>query len=220
MKRETMLKLFQSVLVKLAKVEFLGTENIPAKGGLIIATNHLSRMDSLYLFINPVRSDITALVADKYQKYPFFKWILDTGGVIWLDREKADFTAFRKAAEALNNGLAMGIALEGTRSQTGQLQAGKPGAILLAVKTGVPIIPVGISGTEAYFKKLLAFQRPKLTLNFGKPFQLPPIDRENRDESLRQMTDDVMCRIAALLPPQYWGYYKDHPRLKQLLNQS
>jgi 1-acyl-sn-glycerol-3-phosphate acyltransferase len=217
MKRETLRKIMAALLTTLARVEFCGTENLPLEGGLIVATNHMSRVDTLLLFINPARKDITALVADKYKKYPVFNWILDTGGVIFLDRDKADFGAFRVAVEWINKGVAMGIAPEGTRSPIGQLQQGKPGVVLLAQKTGVPVVPVGISGTDTFFHDLLRLRRPRVRLNFGPALRIPPLDRANRDESLKKSTDEIMARIAALLPEKYWGYYKDHPRVKELL---
>lgn len=217
MKRETLRSILFGMLTRLAKVEFCGTQNLPAEGGLLVTTNHMSRMDTLHLFINPVRRDITALVADKYKKNPFFAWLLNTGGIIWLDRTKADFGAFRVAADVLKSGVSLGIAPEGTRSRNGQLQEGKPGAVLLATKAGVQIVPVGISGTEEYFSRLRTFRRPNVRLTFGKAYTLPQIDRANRDESLKQLSDEIMCRIAILLPPQYWGFYKDHPRLKEML---
>lgn len=217
MKRETLRSIMAAILTRVARVEYEGTEHLPPEGGIIVATNHMSRMDTLYLFINPARTDITALVADKYKKYPVFNWILETGEVIWLDRDKADFGAFRVAAEWLKKGIALGIALEGTRSQTGQLQEGKPGAVLLAQRTGVPVVPVGVAGTEAFFSDLLHLRRPKLRLTFGQPIQVPPLDRDKRDEQLKYWTDEIMARIAALLPPSYWGFYKDHPRVKELV---
>lgn len=221
MKRETLRKIMAGLLTTLAQVKFSGLEHLPPDGGLIVATNHMSRVDTLLLFINPARTDITALVADKYKKYPVFNWILDVGGVIWLDRDKADFGAFRVAVEWIKKGVAMGIAPEGTRSSIGQLQEGKPGVVLLAQRTGVPVVPVGIAGTETFFRDLLRLRRPKVHLNFGPALTLPLLDRNNRDESLKQLTDEVMARIAVLLPPKYWGAYKDHPRLKELLeNQS
>ncbi len=217
MQRETLRKILLKILTTVGRVTFQGLKNLPLDGGLIVATNHMSRMDTLHLFINPVRTDITALVADKYKKYPVFNWVLDVGKVIWLDRSQADFTAFRVAADALKSGLPLGIAPEGTRSTIGELQEGKPGAVLLAQKSGVPIVPVGISGTETYFKDLFRLRRPKITLTFGPAFTLPPIDRNNRDESLRQQADEIMARIAVLLPPKYHGVYKEHPRVKELL---
>jgi len=217
MKRETLQAICRFLLTRLARVEYSGLEHLPSDGAIIVATNHMSRMDTLYLFINPARPDITALVADKYKKYPIFNWILDVGGVIWLDRSKADFGAFRLATDVLKNGVSLGIAPEGTRSTTGQLIEGKQGTALLALKAGVPIVPVGIAGSEVYFRRLLTLRRPNLRLTFGPPIHLPPLDRNNREESLQKMTDEIMCRIAILLPPQYWGFYHDHPRLKEML---
>ena len=101
MKRETLRKIINRLIRMFSRPTFLGTEHLPKEGGLIVATNHISRLDTLLLFINPARDDITALVADKYQEYPLFKWILNTGGIIWLDRENADFGAIRAAVDAL-----------------------------------------------------------------------------------------------------------------------
>jgi 1-acyl-sn-glycerol-3-phosphate acyltransferase len=205
------------VLNLLANIEFCGSEHLPPEGGLIVTTNHMSRVDTLLLFLNPARKDITALVATKYLQYPFFKWILDTAGIVWLDRDKADFVAFRLAADEIKAGKALGIAPEGTRSPTGQLQEGKPGTVLLAMKTNAPIVPVAIAGTETFFRRLLTLRRPRVKITFGPAYSLPPIDRANRDESLKKNTDEVMARIAILLPPKYWGFYQDHPRLKEML---
>lgn len=216
MKREKLQGIFWAILTRAARVQFEGMQHLPPTGGLLVTTNHMSWMDTLFLFLTPARKDITALVADKYQKVPVFSWVLNTGGAIWLDRDKADFGAFRMAAEVLKSGTALGIAPEGTRSRNGQLQAGKPGAALLALKAKMPIIPVGISGTDAFFSRLGTLRRPNVTLRFGPVFTLPPLDRDNRDADLQRMTDEIMCRIAILLPPSYWGYYKDHPRLKEM----
>jgi len=220
MNRQQLHAIIDPLLRTLARVEYLGLEYLPKEGPVIVATNHMSRMDTLYLFVNPARPDITALVADKYLKYPVFNIILKAGGVIWLDRDKADFTAFRKAIEVIRSGVAMGIAPEGTRSRNGQLQEGKQGTALLALKTNVPIVPVGIAGSDEYFKRLLTFRRPHLTLKFGPAFTLPPLNRDSRDEQLQQYTEEIMCRIAALLPSKHRGFYKDHPRLKELLDDS
>jgi len=217
MKSSTLKKIIRWIMVTFATIEFVGVENVPTSGGVIIATNHLSRIDIPLLLINPAREDITALVTTKYQKYPVFKWFIETAGAIWLDRTKADFTAFRIAADVLKSGRALGIAPEGTRSKTGKLLEGKPGTVLLAVRTGVPVVPVGLAGTERSIKDLLTFRRPHLVAKFGKPFVLPELDRDNRDKSLQQSTDEVMCRIAAELPESYWGFYANYSRVKEIL---
>jgi 1-acyl-sn-glycerol-3-phosphate acyltransferase len=78
---------------------------------------------------------------------------------------------------------------------------------------------VAISGTEdkVIFGNLKRLQRSQIVLKAGPAFTLPPLPRENRDAALKQYTDEIMCRIAALLPEKYWGVYAGHPRLKELL---
>jgi len=218
MKRETLRQILARLILGFSRVTFKGCEYLPKEGGVLVATNHISRMDTLLLFINPSRTDITALVADKYKSYPLFNWICQTGGVIWLDRKNADFGAVRAAVDALKQGVALGIAPEGTRSTTAQLQEGKQGIALVALKAGVPIVPVGISGSEDVFKKMFTLRFPKITVSFGPAFTLPPLDRDHRDEQMKQYTDEIMCRIAAQLPEPYRGVYKDHPRLQELLS--
>ena len=217
MEKETLQRIMYYLFDHIIETHFYGTENIPKEGGIIIATNHMSRMDIPFLFVNPVRKDITALVADKYVNYPGISWFARTAGAIYIDRDRADFGAFREAQKLIKEGMAMGIAPEGTRSKTSQLLEGKPGTILLAVRSGAPIIPVGLAGTESSFRKLLRLRKPTLTARFGEPFVINDIPRENREESMQEAVDEIMCRIAALLPPRYWGFYKDHPRLQELI---
>lgn len=216
MKRETLQNLVRFILNRYTQLEFSGTQHIPREGGVILATNHLSQVDTPVLFINPVRPEITALVADKYQKYPFFRWFAVTAGGIWIDREKADFTAFRTAAEVLAQGRALGIAPEGTRSK-GQLLEGKAGTILLAMKTGVPVIPVAIHGSENTFALWKRLRKPRIMCRFGAPLTFTPLDRAERESGLERYTTEMMCRIAAMLPNQYRGYYAHHPRLQEIL---
>jgi 1-acyl-sn-glycerol-3-phosphate acyltransferase len=208
------------LMKKLTRIEYVDAENIPLEGGVIIATNHMSRLDVPLLLLNPTRNDLKALVTDKYKNHPIIGFLVNSMESIWLDRTKADFSAFRTAIEFLKQGGCLGIAPEGTRSTTGALIEGKPGAILLATKTQVPIVPVGIEGTENAVSLLTHFRRPHLIARFGKVFTLPPLERENRDELLREFTDEVMCRIAVQLPERYWGVYAQHPRLKELLNKA
>lgn len=197
------------------RITILGEEHVPREGGIIVATNHLSRWDIPLLLMIPHRTDLTALVTDKYLDYPLIRWFIEAAGGIWIDRSRADFKAFRMAIEALEAGQALGIAPEGTRSDTGGLREGKPGTVLLAVKAQVPVVPVALSGTEVVAHNW--WRRPRLTMRFGEPFMLPELTREERTQSLQDSTDETMCRIAALLPEKYRGVYADHPRLKEIL---
>lgn len=208
---------FISFLMRhLTRTEFVGGENIPARGGVLLATNHMSRMDIPALFITPSRPEMTALVTTKYLKYPFLRWFIITANGIWLDRDTADFSAFRKAVEALQAGKALGIAPEGTRSVTASLLEGKPGTALLALRAGVPIVPVAIIGTEDAVPKLLHFKRPKIQVKYGPAIPPPVFDRNNREGQLDRLTTEIMCRIAVMMPEKYHGFYTNHPRLLEL----
>lgn len=220
MKYRVLRFLIENFIRLMTRTTFMQTDNLPPSGGFILATNHNSRLDIPVLYSNPVRKDMTALIADDYRTNLFFWLILQSGGAIWLDRTKADFSAFRQAVDLIKQGKVLGIAPEGTRSRVGQLLEGKPGVLLLAARAGVPIVPVGITGTEDGMKNMLSFRWPKITARFGKAFNLPTISRENRDESMQAATTEVMCQIAALLPEKYRGFYKDFARVGEIIREN
>ena len=119
----------------------------------------------------------------------------------------------------MEDGKCLIIAPEGTRSPTGSLVDGKPGVAFLAARSGFPITPVGITGTEdkVILGNVKRFRKSTITLTGGKPFVIPPLAKENRDAALQHATDEVMCQIAALLPERYRGVYAEHERVKELL---
>ena len=201
----------------LSRLEVEGTENIPAAGPLILVANHLGRLDSPLLFSLVRRSDVTSLVADKYRKYLFFRPLVNALHGIWINREQADFGALRRAMEHLESGGMLGVAPEGTRSQTGVLMPAKTGAAYLAARAGVGVLPVGIWGTESAVARLFRLQRPSIHVRIGRCFRLPPLEQGEREAGLQRNTDEIMCQIAALLPAKYWGVYAGQPRLKELL---
>ncbi len=209
-------RLISYLMRRLTRIEFKGEQNIPLSGGVLLATNHMSRMDIPALFITPNRPDMTALVTTKYLKHPFIRWFIVTANGIWLDRDTADFGAFRKAVEALKAGKAVGIAPEGTRSVTATMLEGKPGTAMLAIRAGVPIVPVAITGTEDSVGKLLHFKRPYIRVEYGPAIPALVIDRGDRSGQLDKLTTEIMCRIALMMPEKYHGFYTNHPRLKEL----
>jgi len=200
----------------LARVEVVGLENLPAQGGCLIASNHLSRIDPALVFALGKRRDMTALVADKYKRNLFIRPLIVGVGGIWISRDEADIHALREARQFLRNGGMLGIAPEGTRSRTGALIEAKTGTAYLADKAGVPVVPAAIYGSESAIRQLFRFRRPAIHIEFGKPFTLEPVNRADRDADLQRNTDEIMCRIAAMLPQRYWGVYAGHPRLKEL----
>ena len=219
MSKPPLLEPIRYLVRKLTKYHVIDRENIPDSGGVLLTTNHLSRLDTPLLMACTERNDVVGIVAKKYQRKPFFKWILSkVGTMVWMDRERTDFSALRDALEQLRKGAIVGIAPEGTRSsETKGLLEGKQGAALMAARASVPIVPVGIVGSENINAHWLRLRRPPVTIRIGEPYTLPEMDRENRQAWLSRYTDEIMCRIAALLPPEYRGFYRDHPRLNELL---
>jgi len=217
MKSHRLRSIINWLMKHLTRTTFIGVENIPTEGGILIACNHMSRMDIPVLFLTPNRPEMTALVTTKYLKHPLLRWFIVTAEGIWLDRDTADFSAFRQAVAALQQGKAIGIASEGTRSQTATLMEGKPGTALLALRTGVPVVPAALSGTEDSVEKLLHFKRPVITAEYGKPIVPPKLDRSNREGQLDKLTTEIMCQIAAMMDEKYHGFYAGHPRLIEIL---
>ena len=207
------------LIKKLTRFQVLNAGLIPPEGGLLMTTNHISRLDLPILMAMTDRTDLVAVVAKKYEKKPFFKWVLEKiGTIIWMDREKTDFSALREVLSVLRRGEVIGIAPEGTRSHgsVGLLE-GKQGAAVMAAQASVPILPVGIIGTDKIYEHWLKLQRPPVTIRVGEPYFLPEMDPSDRQAWLSANTDEIMCRIAALIPPEYRGFYADHLRLKELL---
>ena len=215
----TIRMVFRVVLYLIARVTMIGFENLPPEGGAIVVSNHIGRLDAMVGVIIAEREDIILMIADKYHKVPLWRWLGDNLDAIWLDREEVDFSAMREVMKRLKAGGLLGIAPEGTRSKTEALAPGKAGAAYLASRSQLPLIPVGITGTEDRLvkQKLKRFQRLDITINIGEPFMLPSLPRKNRDEFLAESTDEIMCRIASLLPPEYRGVYQDYPRVKELV---
>jgi 1-acyl-sn-glycerol-3-phosphate acyltransferase len=203
----------------IADVEVIDYENVPKEGGFVVAANHLGFLDVPFAFYALERWDMSVMVGEKWAKVGFFRWIGKHFNFIFIDRFNPDIKAIRKAIALMEEGKSLIIAPEGTRSRVGSLIEGKPGVSYFATKLNRPIIPAGITGTEdkVVLENLRKFRRSHFTVTAGSPFTLPPLPRENRDETLKQYTDEIMCRIAALLPEKQRGVYANHPRLKELL---
>jgi 1-acyl-sn-glycerol-3-phosphate acyltransferase len=207
------------LLWAILRIEIVGREKAPTNGGLIVTGNHIGALDALLVFYLLDRDDIIVMIAEYHRKYAFRRWLVNAAGGLFVDRYGADFTVLRQVLKRLNQGGVLIIAPEGTRTKTGGLQRGHLGAAYLAVKTGLPVLPVGVMGTEEekLFANLKRFRRAPVTVRAGDPYRLLPVAKENRQEVLQDYTDEIMCRIAALLPAEYHGVYADHPLLKEFV---
>jgi 1-acyl-sn-glycerol-3-phosphate acyltransferase len=211
------------LLVRLiARVEKSGFENLPRSGGFVIAANHIGRLDAAMPYFLLDRSDIIMVVAEKYEEYAFFRWLVRITNGMFIDRQNADIHTIRESLRRLQQGGIFIITPEGTRSKSGNLIEGKPGAIYLAWKAGVPVLPVALTGSEdaVVLDRLKHFKRLRIKAIAGEMFTLPPeVKGRDRDAIMQKYTDEVMCRIAMLLPEERRGAYAQHPRLHELLQQ-
>lgn len=200
-------------------IEVEGLENVPSQGSAVVVSNHVGRLDAPLVYYLLDRQDIIMLAAEKYRESAFFSWFARQLDAIWVDRFNADFSALREALNRLKKGGILVIAPEGTRSKDGKLGPGQPGASYMAAKAGAPVIPVAVTGTEDFLvrERLRHFKRLQLKLQVGEPFYLPPVNSGGREAQMEAYTDEIMCRIAALLPPESYGFYAGHPRLQELL---
>ncbi len=216
---ERLQRLFVKLYGLFATVEVHGLEHVP-DGGVVITTNHNSRFDPPLIFMTlPPRRKMTLFNADSYRRNPFFRWVLESVDVIWVNRGATSPATIKAALQALRGGSILGIAPEGMRSPTGALIEGKTGAAFLALAAGVPIVPCALTGVEKLGTAIRRLRRVKLTVTYGPAFELPKRDKRSRSDpqALEDATTEIMCRIAALLPPAYRGFYAEHPRLKALL---
>ncbi len=207
-----------SVLIKLlSRSTAEGLENLPDSGAFLLAGNHMSMVDIPLGFAYLGDPNIRGWAAAKWSSHPLFAPIVHVGGGVFIRRGEVDRSSLREAIDWLKSGKPFALSPEGTRSRNGALQRGKTGAAYLAAEADVMVVPMGIIGTDQAFRTLFSkFRRPELTLRIGKPFKLAPLDKNHRSASLRENTDEIMCRIANLLPSRYWGHYADYPRLMEL----
>jgi len=140
--------------------------------------------------------------------HPYFGWVVGAYGAFPVKRNRLDRQALQQALSILKEGKVLGLFPEGTRSRQGQLRPGLPGIALMAVQSGVPILPIGITGSQRIQSLRDALSFPRITVNIGVPFQLRPAEGKVDREQLTAATEVVMKRIAELLPPEYQGAYR------------
>lgn len=185
-----------------------GQEHVPADGPLILATNHLSIFDPPLVMASAPVGPITVMAKAEFRN-PFNPagWILRTVPVIYVKRGGLDRSALRQALAVLQRSGRLGLAPEGTRSPTGTLQEGRGGAAYMALRTRVPIVAVATWGQERIAGALRQGRRPEYWVRFGRPFRLEVDTSLTRSEQVNQGTEQIMRRLAALLPPEYRGVY-------------
>ncbi len=182
-----------------------GRNNVPRKGAFILAANHLNNADPPLLTEATPRR-IAWMAKMEWFSTPIVGGLFRMAGMIPVRRFEADLQALRRAQEALRSGHVLGMFPEGTRSRSGGLESGEPGSALIALRSGAPVVPVAIWGTERIKLPRDILRRNHAVISFGKPFTLARPHRITKKDVL-DGTETIMRQIAALLPPEYRGAY-------------
>ncbi|MEL7590526.1 MAG: lysophospholipid acyltransferase family protein [Anaerolineaceae bacterium] len=197
----------KAILRAFMRIDDAAVAEVPLRGPLILATNHINWLDAPVGFSHLHPRPLTAFAKIETWDNFLLRTLFNAWEAIPITRGQVDFTAFKKAEAALEKGKIIAIAPEGTRSRTGKLSQGYPGIVYLALRTGVPILPFVFYGNENFSRDIRRYQRTEMILRAGKPFRLVH-HSSNPDRLTRQeLTDAIMYEIANLLPEHYRGQY-------------
>jgi 1-acyl-sn-glycerol-3-phosphate acyltransferase len=213
--RSLLQKLAHAAMATLADLHTIGKENIPAGGPLLVVANHFS-------FIDPVAMVQTVPWPIEFvgglempNAPPAVTWIPKVWGYYPVHRGSASLGALRAAETILKQDGVLGIFPEAGNWAT-VLRPARPGAAFLAVRTGAPILPMGFAGLNDVFPALRQGRRARVTLKIGElfgPFQAEGKGRHRR-KKLDAIGDEIMNRIASLIPPEKRGHYSDDPAIR------
>ncbi len=194
------------LLFLLTRCRVRGRDNVPEQGPLLVIANHLNLIDPSVLVISLGRR-VVFMAKDELFRSRIVAYLMRNFGVFPVAKGRLDRKALGKAMQVLNDGQTLVMFPEGMRSKSRRLKVAFPGAALLASRSGAPVIPVGISGTEKMTGLAWLWRRPEITVNIGQPFTLPPANGKLTKSGLSGLTDIMMVRIAELLPREYRGHY-------------
>jgi 1-acyl-sn-glycerol-3-phosphate acyltransferase len=199
----------RGILKLLCRFEVRGVEHVPGQGPFLLVCNHLHSLDIPVIGATfPHRS--TVFAARKWERRPVAGWLLRIlGDAIFVYRGEVDRRALRQALSVLQAGGILTVAPEGTRSDTGALQKGKEGIAYLALRANVALVPMVAYGQEKVISSLRRGRRASVHVVYGPPFTLPVTSGRATRAHLKELTEHIMLRLAAMLPPDYRGVYAD-----------
>ena len=201
----------------LCRIDAPNIHTIPRRGPLIVISNHTGQLEVAVYFAQLQPRPITGWAKMEAWDNVFLNWLFSLWGVIPVRRGEGDTSALRKALKALQDGYIFGLAPEGTRNKTGKLNRAQPGVVMLASHSGVPILPVAHWGGEDFLRNLARFKRTDFHIRVGNPFRLKLEGVKVTREVRQQIADEMMIRIAELMPPTYHGTYEKATHYEKFL---
>ncbi|MEW5717836.1 MAG: lysophospholipid acyltransferase family protein [Chloroflexota bacterium] len=199
----------RAIFDAILRLELRGVENVPRDGALIIAISHSSFIDPVLMGVYLPREVVPMAKIEAFD-IPILGACIRWYGAFAVRRGEVDVRAFKNALEILRGQIALVIAPEGHRSETGMLQRGREGAIMLSLRSGAAILPVAVWGGKPLWKNLARLRRTEMKIFVGKPVA-PTAPNPTRDQ-ITEMSDELMLRFAALMPRELHGYYRDWSR--------
>ena len=208
--QKTVLAVFRPLLNICFSWKAEGRDNVPSTGPLVLVANHVHVLDPIFVAFSLPRW-ITFVAKEELFHSLFLRLWLRWAGSLPLQRDgrvREKQRILESARQALEEGLILGMFPEGGRSHDGKLRKGKPGSAVIASKTDVPVLPVGVIGTDKIHGMSWLWKRPPVVVKIGKPFKLPPTNNKISRSQMQLLTTQLMGEIAALLPPEYQGAYE------------
>ena len=184
-------------------------QKVPMQGPLIVISNHTGQIEVPLIFAHLQPRHMTGWAKVESWDNKFLNWVFGVWGIIPVRRGEADMHALKAALRALENGYILGIAPEGTRNYNGILKRALPGAVIVALRSGAPIIPVAHWGGENFMKNFKHFKRTDFHIRVGEPIKLNVEGVKVTGEIRQQIVDEMMAQIAKLIPEEYRGEYSD-----------
>ena len=191
------------------RIETEQLKRVPPSGPLILVCNHINFLEVPLVFTHLQPRPVTGFAKSETWDNPFLRPLFNLWEAIPLRRGEPDIVALRKGIQALQAGKIVAISPEGTRSGNGQLGRGIPGVVLLAMNSGAPLLPMVYYGSEAFRPNLLRLRRTIFNIRVGQTFYLDGHGVKTTREVRQLMVDEIMYQLAALLPPEYRGVYKN-----------
>ena len=193
----------------LCRVDDAQLAHVPTQGPLILIANHVNFLEVPLLYTHLQPRPVTGFAKIETWNNPAMGLLFDLYGAIPLRRGEADVAAFRRGLAILEAGQILAVAPEGTRSGHGRLGRGYPGVVMLALRSGAPLLPLAYYGGESFRQNIARLRRTDFHIVVGQPFYLEAGGVQMTRVVRRQMVDEIMYQLAALLPPAYRGHYSN-----------